>query len=142
GEREQTPASPHPIAARVVAAQASGGIHTSTPRPIGTIKPSRGAKSSRNVISDQVPKRSLRTPGPMPDSNMGSASASAAGRNRGLTLNRGFEAQQVVDRFPTPDQLRYSVPDQDGGRPRHAVVVRRHRERVAARGRHGQEVAP
>src|SRR5207302_5112580 len=130
----------HPIAPRVAAAQAIAGSQTSIPSPTGRTKLKIGRKSSRNVISDQVPKRSLRTPGPMPDSNMRSASAPRADSCRGLTLNRGFVRQQVVHRLPPPDQLHPSLADQDGGRTGDAVVVRRHRERVPAGYRYGQYI--
>src|SRR5919204_1862085 len=102
------------------------GSHATGPR----LKLRNGTNMNRNVISDHVPKRSLRVPGPMPDSNMASASAAAAHRDRGLTLIRGFEGEEVVDCLAAPDQRRLAVRDEHRRRPWHAVVVRRHGQRV------------
>src|SRR5436190_7743989 len=135
-----SPTRPQPIAASVTAAHAMARSQSSTWAP-GRKKPNDGANSARKKMSAQVPKRSLRTPGPIPDSNMPSASAPADRRDRGLTLIRRFEPEEIGDRFALSDQLDVPVCDEHGRRPRDAVVVRGHREGVAAGRGHREQVA-
>ena len=54
----------------------------------------------------------------------------------------GLEREQVVERLAPADQLGAAVADEHSGGARHAVVVRRHRQRVGARRRDGEQIVP
>src|SRR5438874_5357952 len=112
----------------------------SRPADRKTFNPKTGRMTTRNETSAHVPRRSLRVPARVPDPEMAKASAPRRRGASGLTLNRGFELEQIVDRLATADQLGAAFGDEDRRGTRHTVVVRGHAERVCAGRRDGEQI--